>query len=175
MPVSLDISSATFTSKPFFVFRPCKSSQKRSTLHTCVTHSTDCSASLSQETQAGNDVLNTLDPIGNLLNIATELLSQSERRRVLHSYDVRDCYIKVQLSPWLACKCVRPILIMLSNDLAFSSRAARNPSRAGSRSLVSSVTAATCMAVGNLRRDIKPTGFLMKKVILTYHYYSGSY
>jgi hypothetical protein len=59
--------------------------------------------------------------------------------------------------------------------LAFSSRAARNPSRAGSRSLVSSVTAATCMAVGNLRRDIKPTGFLMKKVILTYHYYSGSY
>jgi hypothetical protein len=164
-----------FHIEPFLCVQALQVDQKRSILHICVTHSTDCGASLGQETQAGNDVLNTLDPIGNLLNIATELLSQSERRRVLHSYDVRDCYIKVQLSSWLACKCVRPILIMLSKDLAFSSRAARNPSRAGSRLLVSSVTAATCMAVGNLRRDIKPTGFLVKEVILTYHYCSGSY
>jgi len=54
--------------------------------------------------------------------------------------------------------------MMWSNDLAFSSRAARNPSRAGSKLLVSSVTAATCIAVGNLRSDNKLTRFLVTKM-----------
>ena len=56
-----------------------------------ITHGADSSASLSQQAQAGNDVLNTANSISNLLDVATELLSQSERRRVLHSGDVKDC------------------------------------------------------------------------------------
>src|SRR5260221_11268174 len=53
--------------------------------------------------------------------------------------------------------------MMWSNDLAFASRAARNSSRAGRSSLVSSVTAATCIAVGNLGSDIKLTKFFIKE------------
>jgi hypothetical protein len=48
-----------------------------------ITHGTDSSASLSQQAQAGNDVLNAFNPIGNLLDVATEFLSQSERCCVL--------------------------------------------------------------------------------------------
>jgi hypothetical protein len=48
------------------------------------------------------------------------------------------------------CRCVRPILIMWPNDLAFASSASLNCTSAGRREWLISVTAAICIAVGNL-------------------------
>lgn len=51
------------------------------------------------------------------------------------------------------CKCVRPILIMCSKAFDFSSRALCSSVRAGIRLFLISVTAATCIAVGNLQAN----------------------
>lgn len=48
------------------------------------------------------------------------------------------------------CRCVRPILMMSLNASALTWRASRSSVSAGSNERWISVTAATCMAVGNL-------------------------
>jgi hypothetical protein len=49
-----------------------------------------------------------------------------------------------------SCRCVRPILIMWLKAVDFSWRCLWRCSRAGTRRLWISITAAICMAVGNL-------------------------
>lgn len=47
------------------------------------THSANGGAALSEEREARNDVLDSRDGVGELLNVARELLAEGERRRVL--------------------------------------------------------------------------------------------
>ena len=49
------------------------------------THSPNCCATLCQQTQARDDVLDPFNPVGNLLDVATKFLSQGKGRRILQS------------------------------------------------------------------------------------------
>ena len=84
MPVSLEISAATFTSKPFFVFRPCTMHESvYSHLTASTTHSTDGSTTLSEKTQARERVFYTVNAVRQLLDVAAELLAKGKRCRIL--------------------------------------------------------------------------------------------
>lgn len=54
-------------------------------LYMQVTHSPNCCATLCQQTQARDDVLDPFDPVSNLLGVPAKLLSQGEGCRILHS------------------------------------------------------------------------------------------
>ena len=49
-----------------------------------MTYSTNSSTTLSQEAQTRQGVLDALDAVRQLLNVATELLAKSQRLRVLN-------------------------------------------------------------------------------------------
>lgn len=84
IPVSLEISAATLTSKPFFVLRPCIACQcfRTPSSHEG-THSADGSTTLGKETETRQSVLDTVDAVGQLLDIAAELLAESQGGRIL--------------------------------------------------------------------------------------------
>jgi len=85
-PVILEISAATFTSKPFRVLRPCIAIifiYYRHSKPTSYTHGSNRSASLCKAAQAGENILDPFDAVCNLLDITAKLLSESERRRIL--------------------------------------------------------------------------------------------
>lgn len=55
--------------------------------------------------------------------------------------------------PLLTCKCVRPILMMWSNDFRLASIASRRAVSLGSKLCLSSTTAEMCIAVGKLAQS----------------------
>ena len=86
MPVILVISSATLTSKPRLVFKPCvcKISTKSSLAHrTEGTHRPHSGATLGEQAQPGKSILNTGNAIGELLHVSAEFLAESERSGIL--------------------------------------------------------------------------------------------
>ena len=85
MPVIFEISSATFTSKPFFVFRPYVPHQSpvSDTIWAYETYSANGSTALREEAETRDNVLHTLNAVRQLLDIATELLAESKGRCVL--------------------------------------------------------------------------------------------
>lgn len=82
-PVSLEISSAILTSNPRFVFNPW-SFDKFGIMGCCkYPHSSNSSSTLCEQTQSWENILNSRNSVGQLLNITAEFLAQSERRCVL--------------------------------------------------------------------------------------------
>lgn len=89
-PVTFDISAATLTSKPFFVFNPCKQ------VHRCTsrfysTHGTDRGAPLSEKAQTRENVFHPLDAVFDLLDIAAKLLAKSQGSGILGLQSVTRC------------------------------------------------------------------------------------
>jgi hypothetical protein len=83
-PVIFDISTATLTSKPFFVLRPCNLDYaKCSEVYAASTHSANGSSSLSKATQTREDIFDSFNTIGNLLNVSAEFLPKCERSGIL--------------------------------------------------------------------------------------------
>jgi hypothetical protein len=98
-PVMSEMASATLTSKPFLVFNPYDGNSGR-VIPVIVsiwlngtacglyrlrwpTHSSDGGTTLSQHAQPRDNILDTLDTVGDLLNVSTELLTKSQGGSVL--------------------------------------------------------------------------------------------
>ena len=87
MPVIFEISSATFTSKPFFVFRPYVPHQSpvSDTIWAYETYSANGSTALREHAQTWEGVLDTLNTVRELLDVATELLAEGKGCGILET------------------------------------------------------------------------------------------
>jgi hypothetical protein len=86
MPVILETSSATLTSKPRLVFKPWMykiSTGPDLTFITEGTHRPHSSATLSEQAQPGKSALDTGNPIGELLDVSAEFLTEGQRSGIL--------------------------------------------------------------------------------------------
>jgi hypothetical protein len=86
------MASATLTSKPFLVFKPYRAANNRFSLSypfhftsaiQVRTHGSNGGTTLSQHAQPGDDILDPLDTVSDLLNVSAELLSERKRGSVL--------------------------------------------------------------------------------------------
>lgn len=85
IPLILLISAATFTSKPFLVFRPCVKTMRARpmTASWYKTYSADSGTTLSQKAESWEYILHTINTIRNLGYVAAKFLTQGQRSSIL--------------------------------------------------------------------------------------------
>lgn len=113
----------------------------------CIETSSNCSTALSQLVDSRQWTLHSLNSILNLSDVTRKFLTQSQRGRILLFVYL---YRLNRSQSGFTCRWVLPILMILSNLVAFSEIALWRFSSAGRSLWLTSKAAATCIAVGNL-------------------------
>lgn len=88
-PEIFEISAAILTSKPFLVFKPCRTRRTINRLQQGRrTHGPYCSPTLRKKAQTRNDCLDAFDSVINLLDVTTEFLTKSQGSGILWGREV---------------------------------------------------------------------------------------